>query len=695
MSQYEYFLEVLEESFEKFVKSDEVNAYLQIIGPEIKTELLQYGILTEFTVISGYEEGRGNWATVYENQLRFGKKIYSINGLERSMVLTPNFFYGRNHKGEKIEYRLGLIKEETKLKVLPVLLRKVGEKIEVQVLNDLCVVHRGIAIDPESAKQLNQIEISKITSYQEFLACFWNIDDYLRKQNLAFYSDFEVDVWKAVETFSGRIVDQMLGSIINQFSCNPDWLISQAKERYITSLINWIEKCFDEGNDISENQVLVLVKNLCSFMNRFGDYEPLQQLFKMDLDLIPYLIKNMDHLESEASGEAIRAFQVALSEPELFTGHLSTIIQLLTQENVYIRNIALETVQKIFENTAEKIEQPIINEIFDLISNSYTSVHRATIELCKSVFLYTPHLLNQSQFNIIFNLLSNEDPSIRSKALEIYKIVIENLPKFIDEMGIQKIQELLLDESNNVQIAALKAYKAAFKKFHLIDCSPFMNCVLSSLEQMSFQKTEILNAYTKLVVNTPNAINEIEIKKLLILLSSPDTEIRVSVLKIIALLLQRMPEIIERSGLNKCLISSLKHGHKKVRQASLNVLKMAIRQRPDLIEPDVISELITLFSDFDKNVRKRAIKIYTILIYRTPELVTDTAIDEIYECCSDESESVRHVALVSVRLALKRIPKINNSNYLPKIRDLMFDTTEKVREAAFAAYDLAQRLALQ
>ena len=57
MSDYEKFLEELRtKDFWDFVKSGEVNLYLQTIGP--------------------YESERGRWATIYDDCLRFGDRTY-------------------------------------------------------------------------------------------------------------------------------------------------------------------------------------------------------------------------------------------------------------------------------------------------------------------------------------------------------------------------------------------------------------------------------------------------------------------------------------------------------------------------------------------------------------------------------------------------------------------------------------------
>ncbi|MFX1296322.1 MAG: hypothetical protein ACFFD2_15905 [Promethearchaeota archaeon] len=230
MSLYDQFLKALEGSFDEFVRSDAVNTYLQTIGPKVTTEIIQDGIYYEFTVVSGYEEERGNWATIYNKQIRFGNEFIKLHGPDESMVITPNFFYGQNNRGEEIEYRMGLIKLKKKVKIHPILLRKTGKRIHAKMLQNLCVKQVGIAIDSKTATDIGKEEIRELKTSKQFLSTFWNIDDYLRKQNSAFYSDFDTtNSWESIEVFSSRIVDQMIDRISYKFRRDPSWIIPQSR----------------------------------------------------------------------------------------------------------------------------------------------------------------------------------------------------------------------------------------------------------------------------------------------------------------------------------------------------------------------------------------------------------------------------------------------------------------------------------
>ncbi|MFX1296323.1 MAG: hypothetical protein ACFFD2_15910 [Promethearchaeota archaeon] len=231
MSLYDEFLKALEGSFNEFVRSDAVNTYLQTIGPKVMTEIIQDGIYRELTMVSGYVEDRGNWATFYDDQIRFGNEFIKLQGLSGSMVLTPNFFYGQNNLGEEIEYRMALIKLKKKVKIHPILLRNINQRIHAKMLQNLCIKHVNIVIDSKIATYKGKEVAKDLKASNQFLSTFWNIDDYFRKQNSEFYSDFETaNNWESVEMFSSKIVDQMIQKILYEFRRDPSWIIPQIRE---------------------------------------------------------------------------------------------------------------------------------------------------------------------------------------------------------------------------------------------------------------------------------------------------------------------------------------------------------------------------------------------------------------------------------------------------------------------------------
>ena len=121
---YDKFLKALEGSFEEFIKSDDVNSFLQSVSGEVSKEVVQDGVVHRFIVVSGYEEDRGHWATAYAKSIRFDAEVISVIGIKRPMVLTPNFFYGKNSEDEEVEYRIGIIKDHSSVHLFPVVLKK-------------------------------------------------------------------------------------------------------------------------------------------------------------------------------------------------------------------------------------------------------------------------------------------------------------------------------------------------------------------------------------------------------------------------------------------------------------------------------------------------------------------------------------------------------------------------------------------
>ena len=304
---YEKFLRVLEDSFERFVQDENVNTYLQTVGAAVTTTTVQDGVVQDYIIVSGYESERGHWATVYKNEIRWGEQSFPVSSIENPMVLTPKFFYGPNHKNEMVAYRLGLVKGKANVNVFPVLLRRTAQGFEGKVLDDLCVIHTGLLIDPRTAEVIGRKRVESIKAHQLFLSCFWNIDDYLRKQNPQFYSDFDVDFWFAVEAFSERIVIQMLSniekSVLNEFGINPYkknisrvWAISQVEKLYLESLMVRFEQFLQNFAIISEAQLLLSVKNLCNYMYCLQDYTPLTKLADKGINIVPYLVDAFDNI---------------------------------------------------------------------------------------------------------------------------------------------------------------------------------------------------------------------------------------------------------------------------------------------------------------------------------------------------------------------------------------------------------------
>lgn len=346
---YQQFLKALEGNFAEFVQNDAVNTYLQTIGSAVKREEVQEGMLHEFLVVSGYESERGHWAACYDNQIRFGDELLQVSGLDRTLILTPNFFYGKNQVDEEVEYRLGLAKGDTDVHVFPVVLQKAKEgQLKTIVLEDLCVVHRGLSIDPETAEVLEQESIAGVTAYQLFLSCFWNIDDYLRKQNPHFASDFKTRVWEAVEVFSDRIIEQMVyrisdsrsitGDIKSPASRDPKWVIAQIEEINCQRLIRRVVYELSELDTISEAQVTLSVRNLCAFVTMFQNYRPLKVLAQKKLNIIPYIVNNLIDQEEGTLEETVPALKCFISlypqaEIDYLQGLVIQYIQLSTDKS--------------------------------------------------------------------------------------------------------------------------------------------------------------------------------------------------------------------------------------------------------------------------------------------------------------------------------------------------------------------------
>ncbi|MFX1294221.1 MAG: hypothetical protein ACFFD2_05105 [Promethearchaeota archaeon] len=730
---YQHFLKALKGSFENFVQSNEVNTYLQTIGGEIKTEILQDGILYEFIVISGYEEERGNWATAYNNQIRFGNEVISAQGLDQLMILTPNLFYGKNQKGEEIEYRVGLIKTESKLRVLPVVLKKAKDDntVQAQILSDLCVIHRGVSIDPKTAQQLDREQIAELTAYQKFITCFWNLDDYLRKQNLNFFSDYDIDIWQAVEVFSGRIIDQMLGKISeyfisNRLTSNPNWIISQAEIFYQQKLILWIERCLDEGNEISENQIIYLVKNLCSYMCRFQNFRPLEILAKKGLNILPYIMKNFKNPRTEITNEAFRAFKLSFKFPQLIDRNLiNNILELIQDYN--LSQFAFETYESIMERTSQFIDVSLtiilpmlsdpheyrrvvalkaykltlakapqnilpkgIYKIVELLSDQHERVRFAALDAYKIASKKNPNLIAQ-YLPVIFKMFLNECIDLKKVALEAYEVTLTRTltrsHQFISET-LPIIIKMISNKKKNTRKIALKAYiTTIIKAPELINQNGINKILEMLLDQYSDIRTAALEAYATISLKTPQFISK-TIPKLIEMLSDEHWDIRIVALKTYAIALTNAPHLNNQYGMG-LILNFFSDPNENVRKAALDTYRIAVIRDPNLMNQRGTNRIITLFSDKTVKIRIAALNTYTIVLAKATQFVDKNGINDILELFSDPNENVRKAALYTYRTALIQVPKYIDQIGINTLIEMLTDQYWDVKIVAINVYTTA------
>ncbi len=621
MTRYHSFTKALEGSFAAFVQSEEVNRYLQTIGGDIKTEVLQDGILSEFLVISSYEEARGNWATAYDNKIRFGNQVVGANDINTPMVLTPNFFYGTNQRGEEIEYRLGLVKGKTNIKVFPVILRKTGTGIIARGLDDLCVVHRGVSIDPETARLMAQEQVAGVTAYQYFLACFWNVDDYIRKKNPQFHSDFDIDVWTAVEVFSGRIVDQMLRKIAGAFVEEPDWLIPQAEAAYRHGIIDWIEKCLMEGSEISENQILILVKNLCSYMCRFNNFQPLEALAKTGTNLLPFMMQNFRNPNNEVRKEAFNAFELALEKtPQFITEIFPTILEMFGDEDTRIRDLALRSFHYTLEATSDLIDQSMVHKLFDLLSDAEKGIRKNVLRAIEVLLEYNPSLIDQAMINRILDHFADPSVDVKCAALQTYNKAIEKNPSFITLHAINWLHITLADQDRSVKHTSFQVYKAAFKaKTPLIDQMMYYKTLLNLINHVSYSKLEVLDTYSIIITAAPELLKHSQVQIILDLCSHPHRHIKQAAFQCYRLIVKKIPQFVNKQGI-KIILNQFTYLSKYIRRSVLDLYKLVLETMPHLIDQNGVNYVLDRFSDLDKHVRRAAIDLYKIIIKKFPHL---------------------------------------------------------------------------
>ncbi|GAB4313300.1 MAG: hypothetical protein Kow0069_14280 [Promethearchaeota archaeon] len=318
--------------FERFVRDRHVNLYLQTIGGPVVRLDHSGGRPRRVLVVSGYEEERGTWATGYDDVVRVGDDVHAVPGIYRPVVLTPNFFAGRNREGRLVEYRFALIPGFHRLVVRPVVLRDSGEGVEAKVLPDACVVHEGVSVDAKSGTELSRLQLARVTTHRQFMACMWNVDDYLRKQNPAFDGEFP-EVWRAVEAFSGRIVNQVLLLVAFHFRRSPEWFIPEAEREHARALVAKVLAGADARAGVRYNQQLVNVRNLNCYVAYFKNFWPLHELDAAGVSVVRHAL---DLFTSEASSDEVKCeavvalFHVAKRLPHQLRGLVPAFEEILS-----------------------------------------------------------------------------------------------------------------------------------------------------------------------------------------------------------------------------------------------------------------------------------------------------------------------------------------------------------------------------
>ncbi|MFX1295886.1 MAG: hypothetical protein ACFFD2_13670 [Promethearchaeota archaeon] len=666
--------------------NDAVNTYLQTIGKEVKRKIFQDGISYEFVVVSGYEEGRGNWATTHNNEIRFGDKTYPVQGLNYSLILTPNFFYGENKEGEEIEYRLGLVKDQDKVRIHPVLLKKHKNQIQAKVIRPLCVVTRGLNIDKKNAANLGRKELEKLTAYQQFLSCFWNIDDYLRKQNSEFHSDFDTEVWEAIEVFSGRIIDQILGIVAYEFRKDPSWIIPQLEDVYSKSLIVSIEESMNASSEISENQILTQVANLCSFIHIFNKTQAFDELEKKELNIIPYIFKNFQSSDIEIKFEALRVFQIALEKsPKFLDPEIADKVWELLQENCK-RKTSLWTwreadaerqwLLKFYQIIWEKRRELVPEQYRQLVPIESTNLKKFNNKLD---WPHNEDILNPlSDYGLTIMLGEGGKPWLIWIKQELIDILMEyclDSTKIMD--GIKKCSSYLKGswlerELNSILYNMISALRIAFKDTpKLLNQERVVNlinlCRKYKSEEIKWIAKEM---YKKAADQRPELISK-TIPIIFAMFSNNDDQVREIAVYLYKKIIEKAPNLITNECIEK-ILELCSDSSEKVQWAAAGAYRAAIRSTSHLIDQKGITKIIEFLSAPSWILRKLALEALNIILEKLPNLVDKEVIKHILLRRYDSRKSVKVVACTAYRTAIIQYPQFFNQE---EIRQFIADLT--------------------
>jgi hypothetical protein len=524
VSLYNHFKKELEKPFENFLRDDMVNEYLYDLGePVIDDEI----------VISGYEIERGHWGTIYDNKVRFGKNIEDLSGLKGNFIISPNIFYGENKNGEKLVYRLGLEKKKNKIKLYPIVIRAQENSLEGRILEDLCVIFTGKIIDKENLEEIDEKNIKKISTNHQFLICFFNLDDYIRKLNPKFHSDSYFKIWMSVETFSTRIIDQILYKIIEEFKDKPEWMIKDIIRIYESNLLNKIEYMLKESDEISFNQLKFYVKNLCSYMNRFKTDEPLNFIIINDEKLLPIILDNFTVSEREAKYEAF---------------------------------IALN---KIIDIKPEIVDKNLIDKLFKLLFFPSKKVRDNVGRIFYKIFFKIDQIKDPNIVKIIKNIKNFQKSNKDWIDAILYKFIFEDYQKIVDDSIVHQFNEIFLNTRNSQKLWDLYTiYEIIVEKYDR--ALPLIaEDLLEGMELGSTIAKYVSNVYHLIAEQSSRVIESI-IDRLFVLIVDENPIKQDNVLAALITILKVNPKILERY--KEKFWGFLKHSKSKLKDSAIQLL---------------------------------------------------------------------------------------------------------------------------
>jgi hypothetical protein len=524
VSLYNHFKKELEKPFENFLRDDMVNEYLYDLGePVIDDEI----------VISGYEIERGHWGTIYDNKVRFGKNIEDLSGLKGNFIISPNIFYGENKNGEKLVYRLGLEKKKNKIKLYPIVIRAQENSLEGRILEDLCVIFTSKIIDKENLEEIDEKNIKKISTNHQFLICFFNLDDYIRKLNPKFHSDSYFKIWMSVETFSTRIIDQILYKIIEEFKDKPEWMIKDIIRIYESNLLNKIEYMLKESDEISFNQLKFYVKNLCSYMNRFKTDEPLNFIIINDEKLLPIILDNFTVSEREAKYEAF---------------------------------IALN---KIIDIKPEIVDKNLIDKLFKLLFFPSKKVRDNVGRIFYKIFFKIDQIKDPNIVKIIKNIKNFQKSNKDWIDAILYKFIFEDYQKIVDDSIVHQFNEIFLNTRNSQKLWDLYTiYEIIVEKYDR--ALPLIaEDLLEGMELGSTIAKYVSNVYHLIAEQSSRVIESI-IDRLFVLIVDENPIKQDNVLAALITILKVNPKILERY--KEKFWGFLKHSKSKLKDSAIQLL---------------------------------------------------------------------------------------------------------------------------
>ncbi|HUY01481.1 MAG TPA: hypothetical protein VMV49_18100 [Candidatus Deferrimicrobium sp.] len=704
---YGQFVKALNNNFDEFIQSDEVNMYLHFIGSDYKLE----NGLNDLIIIPGYEPERGTWSSFYGGKIRFGNDTKQLQGLIYPIILTPNFFRGKNIWMEAIEYRIGIRivnsrnNRDIHLKITPIIIRETKDKLESKIFSELDVKFYNFENSLDNLQtQSKKTNLGSISIVEQFIAFFWSVDDFLRSQNKKIYN-FSDKIW--VKLFSSKYIFQMLQDIEDRFlMTNSDWMIANINNEYLVKKINLIGNLLEESG-ISEELIAIHVKDLCEFMIKFEDFRAIEVLKEKNIDIFPFLIQNLNSKDFDVVNTTLIVLKRIMNiHPDLIS-HLefeSLMISLIKSKRLYIlkelefvldkmpqyfnesffnkmleqNNLDFKIIKIIIEQNPTRMDRININTIIYQIMHSIPQkVNWIAFKKFESLLKYIPQFIAKVDINLITDIFEQKDMhyehineyrdeegdycvnytgEIKAQLEHSIGLAFRNAPQsVIIQLGIEKLKAFLkMVQETSTKESIFRGFERAFAEYPKIIDSSFFDEVrtifLKHYNEDVFLRSEFKHLIQCIFEKNPIFLKN-GIEKIYSLLTEKDDDLREIALQVYKAALVKNMKFIKLLDIEK-VFDNIIDKEPKIQKTLIEIYRCTIDKDPNFITKRCINHIQPIFLNLNNLDNENMHKIFDIVFKNKPEIITQSIVNKLLDfitftnwITSKQAENLYHLAL--------------------------------------------------